>query len=751
MMNLFIQKRSSFSSIFGIIFWGVFFFFLFPVAVGATEIDRIGLQLIGRGCGAKLGAARFILSSDDFSDEDNLSEWATDDDGFDFDCVRLFLAGAPQRRIKKQIVKRNDFRLCAQTAGKTGKEGREACTPWASERAGADALGRWIPDGGGWSDWTRTQDHDNPRRMRIRLQKRPIQRTPGIVIEDVRIGIQASDNGCFDIGGPKFTPWLSEGGGWTQWATDENAFSPDCVRIALESRVGFAPPEAEDGEALRSPSESDNLEATPSVSTLVSPPRVDLWIQHKGKFYDGTLTVNRGQRAALFWAGGDAHSCSVAPSGGGGRSNSQSVTFTSSQTYTLTCVGAGGISKDEVSVVVLESLEPFSSASSQEKNAAQTQLNIASGQASDSFSSPPASEIFSQALQDAPVLSQGIRGSHDGAQGVVFFDQCAAFGWATDTDDRNQFVTVRVYADGALVAQGLANQFRPDLKDAGMCTDGTCAFGISLLEYLQPHVSSVIRARAVDPETAEEVNLTNTPQKITCIEPPPASSPADISVTDLEVCGGGVAPQENSQCIDHEVFSENPPGICALPRRPTLSWNYSHAQDFSQSAYHIQADNDSGFSSPAMDTGKIVGGTTSYIVSSGLLWDTRYFWRLRVWDSEDVVSEWREGTSFITPLHEAPRVGFSWSPNRPQARAIAQFTDQSAVFSGGSVQSRQWIFQDGDPLSATIQDPKTRFASEGSKKVRLAVEDSDSFSCGLEQAVSVELPPPPEFQEVMPR
>ncbi len=778
--NYDIQKHSGFSlKLFsGILFTGALLLFLSPVFASATEIDRIGLQLIARGCGAKLGLARFVSSQHDLSDEDNLSEWVTDDDGSDFDCARLFLAGVPQRRIKKQIAKRNDFRLCVQTAGKGGKEGREACTPWASEKAGTDGLGRWIPEGGGWSDWARTEDRDNPRRMRIRLQKRPIRRAPGIIIEDARIGIQASDNGCFDIGGPKFTPWLSEGGGWTQWATDANAFSPDCVRVALESRVGFAPPEAEGGADAISPSapERDDFEAAPSVSTPVPPPAVDLWIQHKGKFYDGTLVVNRGERAALSWAGGDAHSCSLAPSGGVGRSSSQTITAVSSQTYTLTCAGAGGTSKDEVSIIVLEpseldpsgaapssslpadqkigqsSEQPFSSPkSSQEKSAAQTQSGAASAQPSGSLPSPSASEPILQTPQDAPVLSQGIRGSHDGAQGVVFFNQCSAFGWATDTDNRSKFVTVRVYADGTLITQGLANQFRSDLKDANVCADGTCAFGISLFEYLRPHTSSVIRVRAVDPETAEEVNLSNTPQKMTCIEPAQTSAPADIFITNVEACGGGVSPQENSQCIDPEVFSENPPGICAYPKRPTLSWNYSHAQDFLQSAYQIQVDNNPDFSSPAMDTEKITGGTESYIVSSGLSWDTGYFWRLRAWDSEDVVSEWKEGTFFVTPPHEAPAVGFSWSPNHPQARATTQFTDQSAVFPGGSVQSRQWTFQDGDPLSADIQDPKTRFASEGSKKVRLAVEDSDGFSCGLEHMISVEVPPHPEFQEVTPR
>jgi VCBS repeat-containing protein len=56
-----------------------------------------------------------------------------------------------------------------------------------------------------------------------------------------------------------------------------------------------------------------------------------------------------------------------------------------------------------------------------------------------------------------------------------------------------------------------------------------------------------------------------------------------------------------------------------------------------------------------------------------------------------------------------------------------QFTDASDD-SDGTIQSRNWSFQDGTPPSSTDQNPSVTFASEGSKTVSLTVTDDDGAS-----------------------
>jgi hypothetical protein len=54
---------------------------------------------------------------------------------------------------------------------------------------------------------------------------------------DCRVCVQISDRGCVSqFGSVQCTPWASENGGWSDWATDTNAYDPDCVRVKLECR-----------------------------------------------------------------------------------------------------------------------------------------------------------------------------------------------------------------------------------------------------------------------------------------------------------------------------------------------------------------------------------------------------------------------------------------------------------------------------------------------------------------------------------
>jgi hypothetical protein len=57
-------------------------------------------------------------------------------------------------------------------------------------------------------------------------------------LADLRVGIQLFDQGgTNEAGDPQFTPWLSEGGGWSAWAMDANIYDFDGAVLILEAKV----------------------------------------------------------------------------------------------------------------------------------------------------------------------------------------------------------------------------------------------------------------------------------------------------------------------------------------------------------------------------------------------------------------------------------------------------------------------------------------------------------------------------------
>jgi len=188
-----------------------------------------------------------------------------------------------------------------------------------------------------------------------------------------------------------------------------------------------------------------------------------------------------------------------------------------------------------------------------------------------------------------------------------------------------------------------------------------------------------------------------------------------------------------------------------------FSWNFTDPDGDTQSAYQIQVDNNSNFSSPEVDScvpspGTCQSGNTSnsYATLPGALsWNTTYYWQLKVWDSTDLFSDWISGSFFTIPRHEHPTINFSWTPQNPAPNENVQFTDQSTVYGGSTKSSWSWTFQNGSPANSSIQNPVVRFLSSGAKSVTLRVTDSDGFSCQAQKTINSQLPPP-EWKEIPP-
>jgi hypothetical protein len=114
------------------------------------------------------------------------------------------------------------------------------------------------------------------------------------------------------------------------------------------------------------------------------------------------------------------------------------------------------------------------------------------------------------------VLPEGFHESHfEGSQNQF---SCFAVGWAADPDDRSADLNIRIFSDNIEVAQTVANIFRQDLYDAGVCQDGTCNFSVDLWGLIAPGVDHSITVHAQDAQTGEWVDLSTTPRTLNCSE-----------------------------------------------------------------------------------------------------------------------------------------------------------------------------------------------------------------------------------------
>ena len=110
-------------------------------------------------------------------------------------------------------------------------------------------------------------------------------------------------------------------------------------------------------------------------------------------------------------------------------------------------------------------------------------------------------------------------GYHDAAEGIQNQFSCVAEGWAADPNDRDIDLNVRILSDGVEVAQTVADAFRQDLDEAGVCPGGMCSFSVNLWGLIASETEHSITIQAQDAQTGEWADLSNTPKMLTCIGP----------------------------------------------------------------------------------------------------------------------------------------------------------------------------------------------------------------------------------------
>lgn len=160
------------------------------------------------------------------------SPWIGDSDAWDPDGVRVELSLHPTRTLQQDVrfgMQMADWGLSGSDAGPT------QYTPWAGDVAPND--GDSNPAEGAWAG---DSDSFDPDAGRISLNTRPWPH-PGRDWYDVRLGIQVADQAGNQPGNVQWTPWASDGGGWSGWARDPDNFDFDVVKLWMQVRVHALP------------------------------------------------------------------------------------------------------------------------------------------------------------------------------------------------------------------------------------------------------------------------------------------------------------------------------------------------------------------------------------------------------------------------------------------------------------------------------------------------------------------------------
>ena len=146
---------------------------------------------------------------------------------------------------------------------------------------------------------------------------------------------------------------------------------------------------------------------------------------------------------------------------------------------------------------------------------------------------------------------------HDAFEGFQNQFFCRADGWALDRDDPSQHLNIKIFSDGTEVAQTVADTFRQDLADGGVCAGGTCSYNVNLWGLISADVDHVITVQAQDAQTGEWVNASETPKLLKCSEvnvlPDGSHDAVEGTQNQFSCVAEGWAADPNDRSIDLNV------------------------------------------------------------------------------------------------------------------------------------------------------------------------------------------------------
>lgn len=191
---------------------------------------------------------------------------------------------------------------------------------------------------------------------------------------------------------------------------------------------------------------------------------------------------------------------------------------------------------------------------------------------------------------------------------------------------------------------------------------------------------------------------------------------------------------------------------------PSLEWSAFGSLDGStQINYQVQVDENPTFAAPLIDD-VVASDGNSYAVGLGTLtYNTVYYWRVRVENSNNEWSEWGdegpagESNCMTTQAHPAPDCSFDMTPAVPNKDEPVLFEDTTVTYGGSTKVFWAWDFDDGTTETGAAAGTTTHtYTQEGDYNVSLTVTDSSGYQCTIQEAVPVSLQLP-EFKRILPR
>ncbi|MCX6718565.1 MAG: hypothetical protein NTY81_03130 [Candidatus Staskawiczbacteria bacterium] len=231
------------------------------------------------------------------------------------------------------------------------------------------------------------------------------------------------------------------------------------------------------------------------------------------------------------------------------------------------------------------------------------------------------------------------------------------------------------------------------------------------------------------------------------------------------------------------------PDYCNAPKTGNLTfkWDYNDIGNNPQARFDFQIADNSNFSSLKVDRRYCDTNSTSqavYVVASPnsyiqtycentpdqhnvntpnkLSYNTTYYWRVRVCNSQSNCSDWSSGDSFQTATHAYP------SPDFTPSGILATLVNNKANFSFDAGNTKcydagnnptdcglyTWNFGKDNVCFDTncqVSNPHIYYTSSGIRTVDLTVTDKDGYYCSTHHDVNVVIPSNvPQWQEISP-
>lgn len=156
-----------------------------------------------------------------------------------------------------------------------------------------------------------------------------------------------------------------------------------------------------------------------------------------------------------------------------------------------------------------------------------------------------------------------------------------------------------------------------------------------------------------------------------------------------------------------------------------FTWTYFDPDGDQQKAVEIQTSSSNSEAGIIKTYGPYITSTNSRLVTLSASNypgnSATYYYRIRVTDQSDAVSEWSSWATFVTPIHPYPKPDFTYLPLRPFPGETVSFTNNTQIFGGNPP---IWDWNLGDGFTSDDENPIHSYSSAGSFDVKLtAIQD----------------------------